>query len=394
MAESIIAGRLEEALYQTCLLLIEERTDILENIWIGAISRLGDAGGSINALTWYAVCKDIWAACSADGIRVKDALLCTGKLALLARQLYNTGAGLGGIGSTSVARLRSQVIGFFPETGVRLTLRGQETFARILPAREDERLFAERLLIGLSQLWDDIGTGQGEASAEASLDLRLAMEYLLRKRQIGIHCARVGQHVGQPDSSTPMWPYPSLEECDRGDVVWFLWGAWMAKYPWAEILWRLFSLNFKRGLRTERLGLIMGCRALLSLPPGMGSFARISSSTSNSSATSFWGENERAALAYIDEHSTTMWKEAVEAAGGGKKKTTASKKEKKTSAALPNTHSADSSIWNWVPRNGAAPPTVPAAPPAARKKAPAPAAPPTEYSSEEEEDAGGFNWLA
>ena len=306
MAESIVAGRLEEALYQTCILLIQERTDLLENIWIGAAARLGDAGdahrSTLNALTWYSVCNDIWDACSADGIRVKEALMVTGKLTLLARQLYNAGAGLSGIGSSSVARLRSQVIGLFPESGVRLSQRGYDTFARVLPAREDESLFAERLLVGLSQLWDGISMG-GEAAAETSLDLRLAMEYLVRKRQIGLHCARVGQQ--------DMWPYPTLEESDRGDIVWFLWGAWIAKFRWTEVLWRLFSFNFKRGLRTERIGLIMGCRALLSLPQGI----QIDSS---SSTTPVWGENEQAALAYINENSNAMWKEAVETVGGGK----------------------------------------------------------------------------
>ena len=344
MAESIVAGRLEEALYQTCILLIEERTDVLENIWIGAIARLGDAGDcdasghrSINSITWYAVCKDIWAACSADGIRVKEALLVTGKLTLLARQLYNAGVGLGGIGSSSVARLRSQVIGFFPETGVRLSQRGYDTFSRILPSREDERLFAERLLVGFSQLWDGIGTGAGEESAASSLDLRLAMEFLLRKRQIGLHCARVGQQ--------DMWPYPSLEESDKGDVVWFLWGAWMAKFTWAEPLWRLFSLNFKRGLRTERLGLMMGCRGLLSLPPGI----RVESSTS------VWGETEKAALAYIEENSGAMWKEAVDASG--------SKKVNKKPVVVQDSRSScgayESNVWNYVPRVGAPQKQVP-----------------------------------
>lgn len=345
MAESIIAGRLEEALYQTCLLLIEGRTDVLENTWISAFSRLGDVSEKSNMMTWYSICKDIWAICNADGLRVKDALLVTGKLTLLARQLSNTGAGLGGIGSTSVVRLRSLVIGLFPENGVRLTQRGQEMFARILPAREDERVFAERLLIGLTQLWDETFS-----SEKASLDLRLAIEYLLRKRQIGLHCARVGQH----DSATPMWPYPSLEESDKGDIVWFLWGAWMAKYEWAELLWLVFSFNYKRGLRTARLGIMMGCIGMLRLPQHISILGNI------------WGQHERDALAYIDANSSKMWKEALEAAG---EKTKPCKKKQM--------QNYETSLWNWTPRT----PTQ-----AVKHLYKKPPAPPQEQDEDEDDD--------
>jgi len=313
-------------------MLIEDRIDALETTWINAVARLGDVSEttqSSNTITWYSVCKDILEVCSADGLHVKSALLVTGKLTLLARQLRDAGAGLGGIGSTSVVRLRSLVIGLFPETGVRLSLRGQELFARILPIREDERIFAERIIIGLSRLWDDVGV-----SEKASLDIRLAVEYLLRKRQIGLHCARVGQH----DSDSPMWPYPSLEECDKGDIVWFLWGAWMCKYPWAEVLWQLFSFNYKRGSRTQRLGIMMGCIGVSCLP--------VSITNMNMNVNGpLWGDHEQTALAYIDDNAGLMWKEALESSGGTKKSS-----KNNTPQRTSCEEEYDKNIWNWVPR--------------------------------------------
>lgn len=309
LIESIVSGRLEDALFQTCELLMEDNVIALENGWIAAVARIGDVEG-INAVAWYGVCKDVWDACNVDGIRVKDALLTTGKLCMLSRQLAGS-VGLGGMGFSSIASLRSRIIAFFPENGMRLTQRGVETFNRILPIQEDERAFAERLLIGLSQLWDD-----------QRADLRIAMEYLLRKKTLVLHCASIGKQ--------DMWPYPSLEESERGDLAWFLWGAWMSKYAWAEVLWRLFCLNFKRGVRQERLGLLIGCRGMLSVP--------------STNSGSIWGEVELTVFQYIEENAGAMWKEA----------TAGNKKFEKTRAEKPRASAASAeNIWNFVPRKGA-----------------------------------------
>lgn len=318
LVESMIAGRLEDALYQTCHLLLEDNITSLENSWVSALARLGDVEG-ISAVSWYSVCKDVWDSCKADGIHVKSALLLTGKICMLSRQLAGTVNVTTGLGTKSLAALRNKVISYFPENGMRLSIRGIETFNRILPPREDERAFAERLLIGLSQLWEESDTGGPHP------DLQAAMEYLLRKKQLTLHCASIGKQ--------DLWPYPSLDESDKGDLVWFLWGAWMLKFGWAEILWRLFSLNYKRSMRTERIGLLMACRGILSIPTGVHS--------------QVWGDDERMVFDYIEQHAGEMWREAS-GASNKPRETERDKQEQEKNRRL-----ASGDVWNYVPRGAA-----------------------------------------
>ena len=318
LVESIVAGRLEDGLYQTCELLMADNVIALENAWVASVSRLGDVEG-INAVTWFSICQDMLATCdSSDGIRVKEALLLTGKLCLLSRQLAGS-VGLGvGVGIHSVAALRSKVIGYFPENGMRLSQRGVAKFGRLLPVKEEERLFAERLLVGLSQLWEEHGQN----------DLPPAMEYLFRKKQLVLHCSSIGKQE--------LWPYPSLDESDKGDIVWFLWGAWMLMFDWAKVLWRLFCLNYKRSFRNERKGLLMACHGMQSLPLGH----------HNQS----WGPIELSALEYIEENASAMWKEATTCNKNYVKQQSQSQQNRQPLQQTPLSSEGAENIWNYVPR--------------------------------------------
>ena len=230
LIESVISGKMDDALYQTCVLLLAQKVEALEDAWILIAARLGD-GDAASAATWYAVCKEIASACSAEGFHVKDALVLTAKLCFLAR------------GSTtrpsrnlneSLSRLRTQVIEHFPEKGARLTMRGVECFSRILPMHEEERMFAERVLVGISQLWEE----------RKFSELRAAMEYLIRKRQLCLHAP--AENI-----------YPNMDEREIGDMVWFLWGAYICRYPWLSTLWSVYAHRYKKSVRLERIGLCL-----------------------------------------------------------------------------------------------------------------------------------------
>jgi len=299
LIESVLSGKMDDALYQTCVLLMSQKVEALEDAWISIAARLGD-GDAASAATWYAVCKEIASACFAEGFHVKDALVLTAKLCLLARgSTYRPSRNL----NDSLSRLRTQVIEYFPERGARLTMRGVECFSRILPSNEEERMFAERVLVGISQLWEERKVSE----------LRAAMEYLIRKRQLCLHA---------PSEDI----YPNMDERDVGDMVWFLWGAYICRYPWLNTLWSVYAHRYKKSVRLERIGLLLGCRSLLH---NMGE------------PQAMWGEADNAAFAYIRDHAVAMWKEA---AGG--------KDEDEDEEDVDMGGRAD--IWELVPRAQAA----------------------------------------
>lgn len=188
-----------------------------------------------------------------------------------------------------MAQLRSVVLARFPEK-VRLTPRGASLFERILP--EDgpvteqepepspERAFAERILVGLMQLWEEGGG--------VNPTIRACMEYLVRKKQLVLH---------MPNNAS-LWPYPSLDESDKGDMIWFLWGAWLCVFgEWATPLWKLYTHAFRKTLRMERIGMLYGCRSLLAVPRA--AFSKPITAIAPS---------DKAILDWVDTHALDIWK--------------------------------------------------------------------------------------
>jgi len=285
--EDVITGRLEPALQKTATALKAGAFAEVEDAWIACLARAGDAIiDAVAAKRWWDTCVDVLDCCDSEALRPKDALMATAKILLLIH-------GLGSVRPprpSTMAQLRSVVLARFPEK-VRLTPRGASLFERLLteemtgPGQQEsepspERAFAERILVGLMQLWEEGGG--------SSPIIRACMEYLVRKKQLVLH---------MPGNAT-LWPYPSLEESDKGDMIWFLWGAWLCVFgEWATPLWKLYTHTYRKTLRMDRIGLLYGCRSLLAVPRA--AFGK---------PTTAIAPSDQAVLDWVDTHALDIWK--------------------------------------------------------------------------------------
>jgi len=295
--EHVILGHSEEALELTCHLLREGDIHVLEAALIRLCARFGEGARAPHPFAvaqWRALCADVARMLERAKWPVKEAVVVVAKLCILFRT-----AGVPAP-RPSIVKLRALIIDLFPDDA-QLTDRGREVYAAVLPDADDERAFAERLLVGLLRLWS-----AKRPADDPHTDLLHATDYLLRKKQLVLH-------LPQAD-----WPCPSIDEYDRGDMVWFLWGAWMIRVPETRALWRLFSHGYKRSLKTERMGLLMGARWWMAEAPEGGVEA--------------WSQSEQALFAQVENYAVEMWR-ALRVAAAPEKQ-------------------ARDHVWDYLPRGG------------------------------------------
>ena len=185
----------EEAIWFMGRLLKAGEVSVIENGWIDALANLGE-----RSVLW-----DAWADTvtrlsgvlqSDEPYHVREAFVLTASIVQLARRSHI----LTRFGQKSLSYMRPLVKPHLPEHG-RLSARGQELYAHLLPFPTDEKASAERMLTGLTTLWS-----QGDA--DMSL---LCMEYILRKNH----------RVTLPRR----WPAPNDAEAAKGNPLWLFWGA-------------------------------------------------------------------------------------------------------------------------------------------------------------------------
>jgi hypothetical protein len=236
---AIVQGESDNAMYWTCMCLGNGNHAQLEDAWIEVTARIGARQVMPFKETWAAVNRALLEVLKADALHVSDAIAMTGMLYLL----YHRTNAAGGAGSAEhFSKLRKEILDFFPE-GAMLSYRGQQQFARILSHTGSEtHAFMHRVLAGLGRLLEK----------EDSLNLHRALEYISRKKvQLKL------PHV---------WPAPSTQLADKGDPVWFLWGAMLCLLPndaHVATLWELYQYNWRTGAKTARAGLLWGVAHML-----------------------------------------------------------------------------------------------------------------------------------
>lgn len=160
------------------------------------------------------------------------------------------------------ATLRSKVIKFFPENAG-LSSAGIKRYARILPYHEASSnrlqygngnvnsnstihdddpdstlyldMFCKRILAGISKLMIE----------KKYDDIRNSIEYIAKKK------VRI--------QLLDKWPAPTIDDAEKGDTCWFLWGAMFCFYGEETATnYKLFTWNWRKSSRNERLGLLLG----------------------------------------------------------------------------------------------------------------------------------------
>lgn len=233
LVRSVIQGESDNALYWTCMCLRGKKHGQLEDAWIEISARIGAKQVMPFKETWISVNSALFQLIKTDELHICDAVQMTGMLFLLYhRQTSSTGGG-----AEHFSKLRKEILEYFPE-GAMLSSRGQQQFARIIPPLgAHSHLFVHRVLAGLGRL----------VEKEDIVNVHRALEYISRKKL----------QIPMPN----VWPAPSLELADKGDPVWFLWGAMMCMFPQnthVSILWELYNHQWRHCVKTNRAGLLWG----------------------------------------------------------------------------------------------------------------------------------------
>lgn len=271
--ELIVTAKIEDALYLTGVMILDERINELEDIWIRACSGNELKGVMPSSWKWKDIINHTYQLVKSEAFNIEDALLLTTKFCIFYKEmLTNENGSIAGINKKPIVHikhLRNVILEDFPD-GSMLSDAGMKRYKRILPVDGEELLFAHRILSGLSRLWT-------EKQYEKSRD---ALEYLSRRRL----------SIQLPDRS---WPSPTPESAN--EFIWFLWGAVMCFFQHVELVYKiifLFNKECKKNKKQQRLGLLWHIGYVLGNVEG-----------------SPWTIDENKWIVYVKENAENIWEQ-------------------------------------------------------------------------------------
>lgn len=294
LLDAVLMDNSSDAMSITCSYLHNGMISALEDEWIAISAYIGKTFGLAFGGLWMIVNKYIIQLLIADELDVTSVFLCTTKLLLLykrCRQHMSSSLQL------NVATLRSKVIKFFPEDAG-LSSAGIKRYSRILPYHEASSstklqysnnngnkssesdddvdstlyldMFCKRILAGLSKLMIE----------KKYDDVRNSIEYISKKK------VRI--------QLLEKWPAPTIEDAEKGDICWFLWGSMFCFYGEDNVAtnYKLFTWNWRKSCRNERLGLLLGVAY-----------------TIDTNVSAHWTYNENSIMERVESSATQLWAE-------------------------------------------------------------------------------------
>jgi len=301
----VAQSNIEHCLETTCKLLMSNNEDHLQNAWISLLAKAGEVMTAENVKPWLLICDDVLRQIEQDHLDAAEVLVLSVKFCLLFHRIkYRFRQPL------QIQTLRSKIIEFFPDDA-ELTEKGIKTYARILPTAAEEKPLAHKVLVGLTSIWTD---GKFEES-------RVSLEYLSRRKLL----------MDLPTG----FPYDMKDN----DFMWFLWGAILCFYKQhanVQKIWWLFSYDYKKTYKAERIGLLLGC------PWAM---------HPNSQNTLIWSDKELLFINTIESQAPTMWLDYVQlhTPCAPPASSQSSKKSSKSSATTALS-SSDGMFLDFIPR--------------------------------------------
>jgi len=236
----ISKGNIEKSLYTTCIFLIENsKIEILEETliyicaYIGTFINIRDIA-KLNDI--IIITKEL---IENEKINVADYLILITKMCIISN-IYNINP-VSKIGLIPIGKLREKIIDVFSEDA-KLSSNGIMRFEQIIPPTDsDAYLLSLKIIssfIKIIKLIDNI-------SNDNHIDLiaikfKNCFDYIIRKKYA---------------IETKLNP----NECDP---IYFLWGFIEILFQHEEFIhnyYWLFSFNYKKSLKNQRLGLIFGC---------------------------------------------------------------------------------------------------------------------------------------
>jgi len=238
----ISKGNIEKSLYATCIFLIENsKIEVLEDTLISICSYIG----TIIQIREIAKLNDIIISTKFlienDKITISDYLILITKMCILCNN-YNSSL-VTKTGVIPLNKLREKIIDVFNDNS-KLSSNGIMKFEMIIPPSDSEAYILSLKIISsfirIIKILEDIGSENIDGIDLISIKFKNCFDYIIRKKYI---------------IQTRLNP----NECDP---IYFLWGFIEILFQHEDFIhsyYWLFSNNYKKSLKPNRIGLIYGC---------------------------------------------------------------------------------------------------------------------------------------
>jgi hypothetical protein len=236
---SICNGDIQNSiLLSTQMIIIDESFDILELIYIDVCSYIGTFIYITDIGKLADIYEDISNMIDTDKIVIKNIYIIITKLCILC-DIYNKHP-VAKCGNMSIALLKNKIAHILNANDMKLSQNGIMRFDGILPPHNHENyntaLMIIAIIIKTIKTTDDLSCDDIDKLVEISNNLRLVIDYILRKK------LRIETKFYSTDD----------------DISWFIWGVYSILYKEKvfENAFKLYNYEYKKKYKIKRQGLL------------------------------------------------------------------------------------------------------------------------------------------
>jgi hypothetical protein len=238
----ICRGNIEKSLYATSIFLIENsKIEVLEETLIAICSYIGTFINIREIVKLNDIIISTRYLIENEKLTIADYLILITKMCILCN-IYNSNP-VSRTGVIPIGKLREKIIDVFSED-FKLSSNGIMKFEMIIPPTDSEAyLLSIKILssfIRIIKILDGLSSENADAIELISLKFKNCFDYIIRKKYI---------------IQTKLNP-------NEHDPIYFLWGFVEILYNHEDFIhsyYWLFSNNYSKKLKKDRLGIIYGC---------------------------------------------------------------------------------------------------------------------------------------
>jgi len=235
----ICRGNIEKSLYGTCIFLIENsKIEVLEETLISVCSHIGTLINIREISKLNDICISTKNLIENDKITIADYLILITKMCIVCN-IYNLNH-ISKTGVIPVSKLREKIVDVFSED-FKLNTNGIMKFEQIIPPPDSEAYLLSLKIISsfvrIIKILEDLTSDDISKIELISIKFKNCFDYIIRKKYIIQTKLNPSEH----------------------DPIYFLWGFIEILYQHEEFIhsyYSLFSNNYKRTLKNQRIGLI------------------------------------------------------------------------------------------------------------------------------------------
>jgi len=242
LVDFVCKGNIEKSLYTTSIFLIENaKIEVLEETLIFICSYIGCLINIREISKLNDIILSTKSLIESDNINIADYLIVITKMCILCN-VYNLNP-VSKTGVIPLSKLREKIIDVFSED-TKLSSNGIMKFEMIIPPTDSEAyLLSIKILtsfIRIIKILDELASDNYNSIELIAIKLKNCFDYIIRKKYI---------------IQTKLNP-------NEHDPIYFLWGFIEILYQHEDFIhsyYWLFCNNYKKSLKSHRIGLIYGC---------------------------------------------------------------------------------------------------------------------------------------